>query len=160
LKVMTLFKGVAVVVKAKPGSQEGMPARESIRCSNPCFFIVGVPGSGMKYLGQILDSQPDLAVAPDVDWVLETFETRTGLNLEGLLAPELVCKWIEQKQFDPFGLSRESIQELIASKELVPYRRFLTCLFNRYGEARGKQLVGSKTPRYLPNLLDLYALWP
>jgi hypothetical protein len=114
----------------------------------------------MKYLGQLLDSHPDLAVAPDVDWILGFFETRTGLNLEGLLAPELVCKWIEQKKFDPFGLSRESVQGLIAPKELVPFGSFLIRLFEQYGGARGKRLVGSKTPRYLTNLSDLHALWP
>jgi hypothetical protein len=43
-----------------------------------------------------------------------------GTNLEGLLASELVCKWIEQKKFDPFGVSRESVQGLIVPKELVP----------------------------------------
>jgi hypothetical protein len=114
----------------------------------------------MKYLGQLLDSHPELAVAPAVDWVLEAFETRTGLNPEGLLAPGLVCKCIEQKQLDPFELSGETIQRLIAPKELVPYGRFLTRLFEQYGEARGKRLVGSKTMYHLAHLSDLHALWP
>jgi hypothetical protein len=114
----------------------------------------------MTRLGQILDAHPDLAIAPEVDWVMDFFETRTGLNLEGLLAPELVGKWVEQKQFDPFGLSRDAIGGVIAPGELLPYRRFLTGLLDLYGKARGKRLVGITTPHYLGNLPALHALWP
>jgi hypothetical protein len=114
----------------------------------------------MRHLEQILDSHPDLAVAPEVDWVIDFFETRTGLNMEGLLAPELVDKWVEQKRFDPFGLSRDAVQGLIAPGELLPYRRFLTGLLDLYGKARGKRLVGIRTPRCLGILPALHALWP
>ena len=148
------------MVTTKPGLQEKTPAGESISSPNPLFILVGVPGSGMTRLGKILDAHPDLAVAPDVDWVLEFFETRTGLNLEGLLAAELVGKWVEQKRFDPFGLDRDAIQGLIAPGECLPYRCLLTGLLDLYGKARGKLLVGSTTLHYMGNLPALRALWP
>src|SRR5690348_13498735 len=64
---------------------------------NPSFFIVGCPRSGLTLLQQLLDAHPLLAVAPEVHWITKHFETRAGLNLEGLLAAEPVAKWLEQK---------------------------------------------------------------
>ncbi len=114
----------------------------------------------MRCLEQILDAHPDLAVAPEIDWILDFFKSRTGLDLEGLLAPQLVGKWIEQKRLDPFELSRESLQGLIAPGQLLPYRRFLTELYELFGKAKGKRLIGSKTSPHLGNLPALHTLWP
>jgi hypothetical protein len=127
---------------------------------NPTFFIVGCPRTGLTQLARLLDSHPLLAVAPEVNWITEHFETRTGLNLEGVLACEPLAKWLEQKRFDPFALRREEIKRLIQPGELLPVGVFLTRLFDLYGKSKGKRLVGSHTPRYIRQLPLLHALWP
>src|SRR5579884_1087190 len=155
-----VFLGVAVVITTEPDLLARTPLGESISNPNPHFFLVGAPGSRMKHLEQILDAHPELAVAPEVDWILNFFKARTGLDLEGLLAPQLVAKWVEQKRFDPFGLGRESVQGLITPGKLLPYRRFIPALYDLFGKAKGKRLVGSKTSHYSGNLATLHALWP
>src|SRR5262249_6260073 len=57
-------------------------------------------------------------------------------------------------------IGREELEELIRSREPVSYANFVSGLFDRYGEFRGKPLVGDKTPDYARNLPTLHALWP
>jgi hypothetical protein len=127
---------------------------------NPAFFLVGFPGSGLSLLHQWLDGHRRLAVAPRLDWLSDYFTTRTGLNLEGLMTSELVAKWVEQKRFDIFGVSREAIDRLIPSGERLSYGSFLTRLWNFYRTVKGKELVGSKAPEYLCLLPTVHTLWP
>jgi hypothetical protein len=127
---------------------------------NPAFFIVGCPRAGLTLLARLLDGHPLLAVAPEVHWITEHFETRTGLNLEGVLASEPLAKWLEQKKFDRFAMGREEVKRLIEPGELLPYGVFLTRLFNLYGKTKAKRLVGSATPRYVRLLPLLHSLWP
>jgi hypothetical protein len=42
----------------------------------------------------------------------------------------------------------------------VGYADFVSALFDRYGESRGKRIVGDKTPRYVLSLPTLSRLWP
>src|SRR5262249_54212244 len=61
---------------------------------NPRLFIVGFPGSGSSLLSGLLNSHPALAISPEVDWVVGHYETWTGLNRDGVIAPEPVNKWV------------------------------------------------------------------
>ena len=127
---------------------------------NPAVFVVGSPGSGASLVARLLDAHHGLAIAPDVQWVVDFFATRAGLNVEGLLAPELVHKWSHQKRFDDFRLGRDAVWGLVPPGTLLPYGTFLTRLLDLYGDAADKRRVGSfcpDVPRYLP---DLHALWP
>ncbi|HMF16201.1 MAG TPA: sulfotransferase [Gemmataceae bacterium] len=127
---------------------------------NPSFFIVGCPRSGLSLLGRLLDGHPLLAVAPNVYWISEHFETRLGLNLEARLASEPVVKWLEQKRFDAFALPREQIRRLIAPGQLLPHGTFLSRLLDLYGAARKKPLVGSITPQFARLMPSVHAQWP
>src|SRR5262245_16401109 len=112
-----------------------MPARSS---PNPAFFLVGVPGSGTTLLQEILKVHPSLAVAPDLHELTKYYETRTGLRREGLIAPELVLKWREQKRFDPFEIDRAEIQRLIPAGKLLSYQSFVSRLLDTYGRVKDK----------------------
>jgi hypothetical protein len=127
---------------------------------NPVFFLVGVPGSGTTLLQQLLNGLPELTVAPDVHRIAQYYETRAGLNREGLLASELVHKWIEQKRFDPFEVSRADIQSLIPAGKLLPLGQFISQLLDLHGKVKGKRLVGSRTLDFLRLLPEVRLLWP
>src|SRR5262249_13141572 len=55
---------------------------------------------------------------------------------------------------------RSELKALIDRRRTVPYARFVSALFDVYGQKRGKRLVGDKTPGYARNLNTLHALWP
>jgi LPS sulfotransferase NodH len=124
---------------------------------NPSFLIVGCPRSGLSLLGRLLDAHPLLAVAPDIEWLTKHFETRDGLNLDGVLACEPVTKWLEQKRFDPFEIPREDIKRLVEPGKLLPYKTFLTRLLELFGKTKGKRRVGSIFARLMPLVASL---WP
>src|SRR5262249_5223498 len=107
-----------------------------------------------------LNMHPRLAVAPSVYGIAQFFETRTGLNPAGMMAPELVLKWLEKKRFDPFEVERNQIERLIPPGMLLPYSRFISRLLDLHGQAKGKQLVGSKTLEFIRFLPAAHAIWP
>jgi hypothetical protein len=127
---------------------------------NPYVLILGVPKSGMHLLGRVVSTHPQLAIAPEVDWITGFFATRTGLNLDGQLVPELIHKWVQQKRFDPFGLDRQVIEGFIPPGGRVPFGGFLTRLYDLYGEARGKRLVGCPSLEGPQQIPALQCLWP
>src|SRR5262245_8316767 len=127
---------------------------------SPAFFLVGVPGSGTTLLQEALNAHPSLAVAPDLHELTKYYETRTGLHRQGLIAAELVLKWVEQKRFDPFEVDRAEIQRLIPAGTLLPYQCFISRLLDGYGHVKNKRLVGSRTLDYLRLLPSGHALWP
>ena len=140
-------------------TEDGADRGQSV-VPNPHLFVLAFPGSGADFLREVLDSHPDLAISPDVDWVTAYYETRTGLNLEGLIAPELVTKWVELKRFDQFEIDRREIQGLIPPGQTLPFKTFLSRLFDLYGKAKRKRLVGSQSHESLGALASLHALWP
>jgi Sulfotransferase family len=127
---------------------------------NPSFFIVGVPGSGTTRLQDLINGHPELAVAPDMHHITWFFETRDGLNPDGLMAPELVAKWVEQRRFDSFQIDRDDIRSIIPAGELLDYKKFISRLLDLHGKAQGKRLVGSRTLDYLASLTAIHRLWP
>jgi hypothetical protein len=133
---------------------------EPVPGQNPHCFLVGFPCSGLTLLQRILDAHADLAIAPKVDWVTDYYQTRTGLSLEGPMAPELVFKWAEQGRFDAFGIDREQIKRLVRPGELLPWPGFLARLFGLYAKVRGKPLVGCTTPEHVRFPPALHRLWP
>jgi hypothetical protein len=107
-----------------------------------------------------LEVHPVIALAPDVYWIIEYFETYTGFSLEGRIPPELILKWVRQNRFAGFQLHPEQITALVPQGELVPVRDFLGSLFDLYAHARGKQVVGTESPRLMRRLPTARALWP
>ena len=71
---------------------------------NPCFLILGFTCSGMRRLATLLDAHPQVAVAPELNWITDFFDTVQGPNLEGLLAWPQLAKWIYQKRFESLGV--------------------------------------------------------
>jgi hypothetical protein len=127
---------------------------------NPCFFVVGFAYSGARRLASLLDTHPQVAVAPEIDWITDFFDTLVGPNLEGLLAWPQLSKWIYQKKFESLGVSSEEVRKIIEPAELLPCHLFMSRLLDIYAKIKGKQQVGSLTPEFMRYLGALDASYP
>jgi hypothetical protein len=127
---------------------------------NPFVFIVGCPRSGTTLLRRMVDAHPLVAIIHETRWIDEWFEERVGLTPEGHVTPELIPLLLDHPRFLKLGIRREDLESLLASGEPVPYSSFITGIFDLYGKAQHKQLVGDKTPRYVRSIHTLHALWP
>ena len=127
---------------------------------NPYLFIVGCPRSGTTLLRRLVDTHPLVAVIDEMRWIASFFERREGLTPEGLVTPELVDRLLAYDRFATLEISREQLGRLIDTADPVPYPNFVTGIFDLYGQAQGKSLVGDKTPRYARRIGTLHALWP
>ena len=127
---------------------------------NPYLFIVGCARSGTTLLQRIVAAHPQVAITPSMHWISGYFRKRKVSRPEDPVTPELVSGLLEDRKFDRFQIRREDLQGLFGSGAPIPYSRFLAGIFELYGEARGKPLVGNKTAPYVRRLPALHALWP
>ena len=127
---------------------------------NPYLFIVGCPRSGTTLLRRLVDTHPLVAVIDEMRWIASFFERREGLTPEGLVTPDLVDRLLAYDRFATLEISREQLGRLIDTSDPVPYPNFVSAIFDLYGQAQGKSLVGDKTPRYVRRIPTLHALWP
>jgi hypothetical protein len=127
---------------------------------NPCLFIVGFPYSGTKRLATLLDAHPQLAIAPELNWITYFFDTPSGPNLEGFLAWPLIDKWIHQKKFEPLGIPIDEVRKIINLTELLPCHDFMSRLLDIHGRLRGKERAGSWTPEFMLYLEALHNAYP
>jgi hypothetical protein len=134
--------------------------RREVGRSNPFVFIVGCPRSGTTLVQRIVDAHPDVAICDETFWLAYFFKKRIGLTPEGLVTPELISRLLEYNKFYRMRIGRDELEAWIASGEPPSYAHFVQEIFNRYGEDRGKPLVGDKTPDYARNLPTLHTLWP
>ena len=127
---------------------------------NPAVFLVGCPRSGTTLLQRLVDAHPQIAITHEQCWVARYFKNRTGLTPEGLVTPGLSASLLEEKRFHKLRVSRDELERLLEPGKPVSYASFVTELFDHYGKAKGKILVGDKCPSYLRELPTLHALWP
>jgi hypothetical protein len=123
-------------------------------------FICGCPRSGTTLLGRLADAHPELAVVHESRFIAGWYEERVGLTPDGDVTPSLVNELARFPRYTRLGLGREVLERLLADDGPVSYDRFISGIFDHYGEARGKRIVGDKTPRYVRSLPTLHALWP
>ncbi len=128
--------------------------------TNPYVFIVGCPRSGTTLLQRVVDAHPQIAITPESHWIPRCFEKRRGLTPEGLVTPELIPRLLEDRRFADLHIGREELEALMGTGQPVSYSSFVTGIFDLYGKAQGKALVGDKTPGYVRWLRTLHALWP
>ncbi len=127
---------------------------------NPFVFIVGCHRSGNTLLQRIVNAHPLVAIPRESHWIPEYFEERRGLTPEGWVTPELISCLLENPKFTRLQIGREELEALQATEQPMPYASFVTGIFDLYGKAQGKALVGDKTPGYVRKLRTLHALWP
>jgi hypothetical protein len=124
---------------------------------NPYVFAVGCPRSGTTLLQRMLDHHPRLAVANDTHFIphaLAGFPQR----VDPPLTLELVSRVRSYRRFPRLGLSDEDVERAAAGART--FSDFVAGLYSRFGQLRGKQLAGEKTPDYVRFLPLLQALFP
>jgi hypothetical protein len=127
---------------------------------NPYFFLVGSHRSGTTLLLRIADAHSRIAVAPETHWIPQYYKQRAGLTAEGMVTEELIARLVEHPKLHHLGVSPKKLKRLLAPGEPPAYADFVGRIFDRFGEARGKPLVGDKTPNYVRQVHVLNALWP
>lgn len=133
---------------------------------NPYVFIVGSPRSGTTLLQRVVDAHPDVAIFHEMWWIVQWYERRIGLTPDATATPELVSHLAEHRKFRRrLRMGRKELERVLPpllreAGEPVSYARFMSGVFDLYGEAEGKRLVGDKTPEYVQNIPTLHHLWP
>ena len=131
--------------------------------TNPFVFIVGCSRSGTTLLQHVVAAHERIAIIPETRWFLRWHEKGYGISPEGLVTTELVERLFEKHRLFrdiDLGIRPEELYALVSNGSEIRYPEFVRLLFNRYGKARGKPLVGNKTPGYVRRLLTLHELWP
>jgi hypothetical protein len=130
--------------------------------SNPYLFIVGCPRSGTTLLQRLLDCHAQLAITPETHWIPRWFHDHQGKGItpDGRVSKKLLRKLSSHPRFAELGITPCKDHFRIKGEGRVSYARFVSSLFDLYGEQQGKPLVGDKTPGYARDVSTLHALWP
>jgi hypothetical protein len=127
---------------------------------NPFFFLVGCPRSGTTLLHRLTDAHPELAVVHETLWIPRFYERRVGLTPGGDVTSAIVPRLLRQRRFERLGIRGDELERLLDGNGPMSYATFVSALFDRYGEARGKPCVGDKSPGYVRSIPVLHCLWP
>ena len=130
---------------------------------NPFVFMVGCPRSGTTLFMRMVNAHPEVAVIPEVGWLARRYEEREGLTPDGRLEPGFVDTLPKRGDFGrytPLPISREELAEFAAADPAPTYAELVSLLFDRYGEERGKPLVGNKTVDHALNVGTLHEVFP
>jgi hypothetical protein len=127
---------------------------------NPYLFIVGAARSGTTLLQRMLDAHPELAVLHETHWIPRVYEEGRGITADGAVTAELLDRLLTDRRFRNLGLDRPELERLLPEERAISYADYISRLLDRYGELRGKRLVGEKTPGYVRDMGTLHALWP
>jgi hypothetical protein len=135
----------------------GLPEDHAV---NPYVFIVGCARSGTTLLERMVDAHPEIAITHQWHGIPRPYEKRKGMTAEGLVRPKLISHLLKLPWFPSMGISPEGLLKLMGNGQPVHYSDFVTGIFDLYGKAHGKPLVGDKTPNYVRKIRILHALWP
>jgi hypothetical protein len=127
---------------------------------NPRFFIVGAARSGNTLLQRLLNANPAITVVDETHWIPKWLARGRGLTPDGKVTPAFVRRLADYPRFARWQIPLEGLEEIVADGARPTYAAFASRFFDLYGEARGKALVGDKTPRYVRDIPTLHALWP
>lgn len=135
---------------------------------NPYVFVVGCMRSGTTLLQRMLDAHPRLAVTHELDIALKgsggtckpRWREQVGLTPEGFVTPTLVNRLLGSFGFRRLGFEPAAVRQILNGSSPLSYPEFISRIFDLYGEMRGKELVGDKTPMYVRWISGLHGLWP
>jgi hypothetical protein len=108
----------------------------------------------------MVDAHPEIAITPETHWLASFFTRQRGLTPDGLATPKLIRKLLAHPKFFRLGFRPQDLKKLLTSEQPMSYARFVTRLFDAYGQTHNKTLVGDKTPGYARELRILHRLWP
>lgn len=129
---------------------------------NPYVFIVGCARSGTTLLQRIINAHSQIAITPESHWICRLFEQHRGLTPEGVVTPELIPLLLQDlnPRFASLNIGSQELLRLLEGDHVVHYESFVSSIFDLYGKAKGKELVGNKTPGFVRKIDTLQRLWP
>ncbi len=125
---------------------------------NPCVFLVGCPRSGTTLLQRMFDAHPQLTVANDTHFITRAVEGVLQKNSNPALTAELVDQVWSYRRFYRMGLDQQEVHE--AARHCGSYNEFVSRLYDRRAQQRGKTISGEKTPDYCKQIPLLNQLFP
>jgi hypothetical protein len=127
---------------------------------NPYVFVVGCARSGTTLLKRVLNAHPQIAISKETHWIPLVYEERAGLTPDDFVTPTLIDKLLKDRRFTRLGIGRPELEALLGNGQPVTYAQFVSGIYDLYGKAQGKPLVGDKTPIYGLEVDLLHRLWP
>jgi hypothetical protein len=127
---------------------------------NPYVFIVGAPRSGTTLLRRIVDAHPEIAITRETHWITKLLEGEDAVSPDSPVTPEVLNRLRRLPKFTRMELDRAAVDRMVARESPVGYAEFVTRVFDLYGQAQGKRLVGDKVPGYVRHIPTLHGLWP
>jgi Sulfotransferase family len=127
---------------------------------NPYVFIVGCARSGTTLVRRIVDSHPAIAITRETHWITKWLERGDGITPEGMARPEILESLMAHERFARMPIASGDLEALFEPDGALPYAAFVSGVFDLYGRAFGKRLVGDKTPAYVRSIPILHGLWP
>ena len=129
---------------------------------NPYVFIVGCARSGTTLLQRIINAHGQIAITPESHWICRLFEQGKGVTPEGVVTAELIPVLLLDlnPRFARLNIGQQELLRLLESDHAVRYASFVSGIFDLYGKAKGKELVGNKTPGFVRKIPTLQHLWP
>lgn len=131
-----------------------------MKAVNPFVFIVGCPRSGTTMLRRMVDAHPLVAITRETHWIPDLLEEPGLVTSEGFVTDELIHRLVEHPRFPKLKIAPAELAALRLPDAKVTYSQFVSKLFDVYGQARSKRLVGDKTPGYVRHVATLHTLWP
>ncbi|HVS03975.1 MAG TPA: sulfotransferase [Thermoanaerobaculia bacterium] len=128
--------------------------------ANPFVFLVGCPRSGTTLLKRMVDAHPAIAVTPELQWIPRLYRKRVGMGPDDRVSGETVAALTAYRRFPRLGIPASTVDEIVERGAGTRYAELVRALFDLYGEAQGKPLVGEKTPGYVGELPLLHRLFP
>ena len=128
--------------------------------TNPYLFIVGCPRSGTTLLQRMINAHPAIAITPESHWIPKFPDKPWTETPEGAITKKLRRRLLIHPKFARLGITAKELKRLGPKREPVSYAGLVSRIFDAYGQRRGKQLVGDKTPDYVRRIEMLHELWP
>ena len=125
---------------------------------NPFVFVVGCPRSGTTLLQRMLDAHPEMTIANDTHFITRAAKRALRKNPNPELTAELLKQVESYRRFYRMGLESRDVHE--ASQHCSTYSEFVSSLYNRRAELKGKTISGEKTPDYCRQMPVLSGLFP
>lgn len=122
------------------------------------MFVVGCPRSGTTLLQRMLDNHPHLTIANDTHFITRAAKRVLRKDPQPLLTPELVAAVLTYRRFFRMGLDENDVK--VAAENCPTYAEFVSRLYARRGQVKGKRLSGEKTPDYCRKIPLLHDLFP
>jgi Sulfotransferase family len=126
---------------------------------NPYVFIVGCPRSGTTLFQRVVDAHPELAIIDETLWILRLYRRSEGVTADGLVTARVIDDLLADRRFARLDLPIADVEGLLDGGR-TSYTSFVSGIFDLYGRARGKRLVGDKSPGYVRKIPRLHQLWP